>query len=67
VTQAITTLKDAMAEIRRLGVRMLAMEIHLKRALKVCEKYECVDEACTCPGWHQRDTEAARRVLEDKL
>lgn len=65
-TADIGTMKSAMAEIRKLSLRVLAMEIHLKRALRVAEQYECVDEACKCPGWHSRDTEAARRVLEDK-
>jgi len=49
---------------RQLERRMTALEIHLKRALKICEMYECVDEKCTCPGWHVRETEAVKTLLK---
>lgn len=57
-------LREFQEKNRQLERRMTALEIHLKRALKICEKYECVDERCTCPGWHVRETEAVKTLLK---
>lgn len=60
----VERLKAFQEKNRQLERQVTALKIHLKRALNICEKFECADEACTCPGWHSRETKAAKELLK---
>lgn len=57
-------LRPLLEKTRQLERRVVALEIHLKRSLKICEQRTCERENCKCRGWHSRDTEAVKTLLK---